>query len=339
MSIRQYTGLLLAAMVAGSGCKSSFLLKEQDAAAKNISPAALHYFNDAFVQVSDNSFRKKETDFRQLYLGAIAQMNKAVSPEDTYPAIKYLLAGINDRHSFFQPPPKNGQSVISILSSKPGNIPFEASIDNGYGIISLKSYNSVDQADQHRIADSLYAALKQMDQQLVKGVIIDFRKMEGGSTVPFLCGFAPLIHQDVLLEYVDNKGHRSRITRYKNGIYTGYRNKTTRLGYLSRYAPLALSSKPIAIITGKYTASAGEMILIAFRGLPNVKTFGEPTMGVATGKTNIFLADSAFISLASSITCDRSGQAYPGPVQPDEPADVSASANEQLMNSIRQWIR
>ncbi len=332
-----FFGALLTTLLAG--CSSTYLLDDRGASRKNISPVALRYFNEAFVQVRDQSFRKKEIDFKLLYQASLAKMEKAVAWEDTYPAIRYLLAGLNDRHSFFHVPAKDHKSLITMLSDKPGSIPFNARIDSAYGILELKSYNSVDQQDQHRIADSLYVTLKKMDDYNVKGLIIDFRKMEGGSTVPFLTGFAPLINRDILLKYVDSKGRRSYITCYKNGIYTKSGHKTTRLGYLSKYAPLKLSEKPIAIITGNYTASAGEMILIAFLGLPNVKTFGMPTLGIATGKTNIFLADSAFISLASSITCDYNGHAYPGPIQPDQYADLSTVSEDQLMRNILHWMR
>jgi hypothetical protein len=337
---RHTSGLFFGALLASlfTGCTSTYLLDDRRAARKNISPAALHYFNDAFVQVRHQSIRKKDVDFKQLYLLSLAKMEKAVSWQDTYPAIRYLLAGLNDQHSFFHPPAKAGSSLVSMLSNKPGGIPFNARIEKGYGVLELRSYNSIDQSDQHRIADSLYTTLKNMGDENIKGLIIDFRKMEGGSTLPFLTAFAPLINQYILLKYMDNEGHQSYIIRYKNGIYTKKGHKTTRLGYLSNYAPLKLSGKPIAIITGNYTASAGEMILIAFLGLPQIKTFGTPTYGVATGKSNIFLADSAFISLASSITCDRGSRPYPGPIPPDQYVDPSTVSEAQLMNDIREWI-
>ncbi|WP_343692664.1 S41 family peptidase [Chitinophaga sp.] len=303
----------------------------------NISPDALNYFNEAFKQVKTQSFKRKELDFKHLYNQSLEQMKGAKTYRDTYPAIRYLLAALQDNHSFFTPPPANGASIISQLSSKPGGIPFSASIIDGhYGLLVLKSYNSIDNADQHRIADSLYAALHQMQQQHVKGLIIDFTKMEGGSTLPFLCGFAPLIHQTVLLGYKDNKGHRTQIVQYKNGIYHKHRNKTTRLCYLTNYTPL--ESLPIAIVTGKYTASAGEMILISFLGLPNVKTFGEPTLGVPTGKTSIFLADSAFISLASSTTYDRNKNDYVTAIQPDVAFELTHLSEQELYAIAINWL-
>lgn len=304
----------------------------------NISPEALTYFNDAFNQVKKQSFKKRELNFDRLYHQSLEQMNGAKTYQDTYGAIRYLLAGLQDNHSFFAAPPKNGGSLIGQLSTKPGSTPFSASLlEGGYGLLVLRSYNSIDNADQHRIADSLYAALHHMQDQHIKGLIIDFTKMEGGSTLPFLCGFAPLINQTMLVGYKDNKGHRTQIVRYKNGIYNKDRKKTTRLCYLTHYTPL--ESLPTAIITGKYTASAGEMILISFLGLPNVKTFGEPTLGVPTGKTSIFMPDSAFISLASSTTYDRNKRDYATAIQPDVPIDLTHIPEQEVYAMAINWIR
>ncbi|MBS1566679.1 MAG: hypothetical protein JST39_20005, partial [Bacteroidetes bacterium] len=278
----------------------SFLSLSHGYAQENISPEALRYFDDAFRQVRENSYKNKTIDFDKLYKESLAKMKGAQTSRDTYDAIRYLLSGLKDNHSFFAEAPKNGESIISRLSSKPGGIPFTASIIDGqYGLLALKSYNSVDNADQRRIADSIYSVLREMQQQHVKGLIIDFTKMEGGSTLPFLCGFMPLIDKDMLLGYKDNKGHRTQMIRYKSALIFKNRRKRSTLCYLSTYTPFSqyLSNQPIAIITGKYTASAGEMILISFLGLPNVKTFGETTYGVPTGKSNIFLSDGAFISL------------------------------------------
>ena len=60
-----FLGSLLTTLLVG--CSSTYLLDDRSAADKNISPAAIHYFNDAFVQVRDQRIRKKGIDFKQLY--------------------------------------------------------------------------------------------------------------------------------------------------------------------------------------------------------------------------------------------------------------------------------
>ena len=344
--MRKYSAALFATffsflgMAHFSSCAQSQLSGSLPAAYGNISPDALRYFDDAFRQVRDHALKKKNIDFEQLYKESLEKMKNAQTYKDTYDAIRYLLASLKDNHSFFMEPPKNGGSIITQLSNKPGTIPFTASvIEREYGLLVLKSYNSTGEEELHRIADSIYAALRSMQQQGVKGLIIDFTKMEGGTTLPFLSGFSPLIDKDMLIGYKDNKGHRAQIIRYKNGIIYKNGRKRSRLCYLTDYTPFTLSRQPIAIITGKYTASAGEMVLISFLGLPNVKTFGEPTLGVPTGKTNIFLADSAFISLTSFSTYDRSKKDHAGPIQPDVSLDLGTMPEQKVYHLAMDWIK
>lgn len=83
------------------------------------------------MQVRENSYKKKEIDFDRLYKESLEKMKNAQTYTDTYDAIRYLLAGLKDNHSFFTEPPKNGGSVISKLSSKRGTIPFTTSIIDG----------------------------------------------------------------------------------------------------------------------------------------------------------------------------------------------------------------
>jgi len=282
---------------------------------RQISPDALTYFKTAFDQIERNTYYRSDIDFSTILHTAVAKIENARTYEDTYKGIEYVISELKDNHSFFRRPSKN---LIQALSDTVGSIPFETAVlDEKYGFINLKSYNSIDMSDQHQIADSLYRTLKRLGTQDVKGLIIDFRVMEGGTALPFLCGFAPLINKDLLLGYVNNKGHKTQIVRYKNGIYHKDGRSTSRLSYLTEYADLSISSLPIAIITGKYTASSGEAILISFLGLPNVRTFGHPTFGVPTGKSSIFLADSAFISLTTSATYDRNLNIYDDPIHPD----------------------
>jgi len=320
-------------------CRHTYTLTASDANRINISPAAISYYNTAFEQIRSQSIKAGKINFEQLYSSGLDHMKNARTAADTYDAIRHVLAGLQDNHSFFQAPLGEGKSIITALSTKPGSFPFTTSIVEGQiGKIVLKSYNSIDEADQHAIADSLYRAIAYMSTQQLNGLIIDFRVMEGGSAPPFLCAFAPLINKDMLLGYKDNRGHKAQITRYKNGVYYKDGRKIFRLAYLTNYTTPALSQLPIAIITGRYTASAGEMILISFLGLPNVKLFGEPTYGVPTGKSNIFLADSAFISLTSSTTYDRLGHDYDGPVLPDQKLDLSATTDEELYALVKKWM-
>ncbi|WP_041735007.1 S41 family peptidase [Dyadobacter fermentans] len=199
--------------------------------------------------------------------------------------------------------------------------------------MKLKSYNSTDAANSHRISDSLYNCLLYFDRVQVKGTIIDLREMEGGTYIPFVTGLAPLIDAEQLIGFADRNGKKSRTVRYKNGIYYQQGRKKSRLGYLSRYERPGVADLPIAVLTGQYTASSGEMILLSLKGLSQVRTFGAATYGVPTGKTNFFLSDSSMISLTNTVCCDRQKRIHSGPIQPD-----SSCAENEAMQSAKAWI-
>src|SRR4051812_26117634 len=97
------------------------------------------------ITLPGEGFCRYSFDFDQLYKESLEKMKNAQTYKDTYDAICYLLASLKDNHSFFMEPPKNGESIITQLSNKPGTIPFTASVIEGqYGLLVLKSYNSAD---------------------------------------------------------------------------------------------------------------------------------------------------------------------------------------------------
>lgn len=171
------------------------------------------------------------------------------------------------------------------------------------------------------------------DRKRVKGTIFDLREMEGGTYIPFMTGLAPLIDAEHLIGFVDRNGRKGRTVRYKNGIYYQQGRKKSRLGYLSRYERPGVADLAIAVLTGQYTASSSEMILLSLKGLPNVRTFGTATYGVRTGKAKFFLSDSSMISLTNTVCFDRQKQIHSGPIQPD-----LHCIEKEATHAAKDWI-
>jgi carboxyl-terminal processing protease len=74
-------------------------------------------------------------------------------------------------------------------------------------------------------------------------------------------------------------------------------------------------------LTGMKTASAGEAIVVAFRGRPDTRSFGLYTAGVPTGNEGFTLSDGAVIALTVGVNADRTGQTYDDRIYPDEWVD------------------
>ena len=103
------------------------------------------------------------------------------------------------------------------------------------------------------------------------------------------------------------------------------------------------SSGPIAVLTSGLTASAGEASAIFFRALPNARSFGAPTVGLTTFNVRKTLPDGAFLDITNAVDVDRSGNAYDGPIVPDEPITIDwaqiSVGNDASLQAASSWLR
>jgi C-terminal processing protease CtpA/Prc len=96
---------------------------------------------------------------------------------------------------------------------------------------------------------------------------------------------------------------------------------------------MTLRSAWVAVITGPHTASSGEIVAIAFRGRPHVRSFGQPTAGLTTANQGFKLSDGSSIALAVSLDADRTGRVYGGKLDPDEIVDDAA-----VLDVASKWL-
>lgn len=290
------------------------------------------YFDNAFKIIKNGSYKKKDIDFDELYQKALVYIKGAKNPQDTYEAIKFTLTSLKDKHSKFIYPKKN-----NILQNKEENRGFPLKphfFNNEYAVLELFSYSSLNQVQNKNIADSIYKFILRLKEDNIKNLIIDLRKMEGGSNDPFLCGLAPLINHPKLFTLVGNDNQKESTVFEKGHLYK-IRKKAKRGSlYLSNYIEDKVFLISISILTGPYTASAGEIIAIAFKGLPNVKFVGAPTYGIPTGVALFTLKDGAGIGIASSIPFDRNGKSYTSSLNPDVLLETKGLSDEEIYKNI-----
>lgn len=298
-----------------------------------ISLEAKNYFNQAFKLIKNGSYKKNQIDFAEIYQKALPYLKGAKHSKDTYEAIRFTLASLNDKHSkFFYPK----ASLANQQIDKKFVFPIKAQIfKSDYAVLGLLSYSSINTTQNKKVADSIYQFIIKLKQSNIKNLIIDLRDMEGGANDPFLCGLAPLINKTELFTYVGNNNNKQKIIFEKGYIYRI--NKKAKFGdiYLSNYIRNEdYKSFTISILTGKNTASAGEIIAIAFKNLSNVTFIGEPTYGIPTGVASISLPDGASIGLASSVPLDRNGKSYTSPLIPDIALDMFGLSDQDIFQKI-----
>lgn len=108
--------------------------------------------------------------------------------------------------------------------------------------------------------------------------------------------------------------------------------------------PYALrrQTPPVAILTDPLTASAAEMVAIAFRGRPDARSFGTPTAGVPTNVSADYLPDGAMLAISTYYTPDRAGTVYTSRIAPDEAVASDwrwfGTDRDPVLSAARDWL-
>lgn len=305
------------------------------------------YLDEVFTIVEEHSIRRDSVDFKEIKREAYARLEEyarlkiAVSIENCYPIVKIILLDLRDRHSFFM---TREQAEKWQTTSKTSDIneiiTFKGKLLNeNIGYIHMKGFGSGDSVSIQQYADSLQNQIKSIDNENLRGWIIDLRENTGGNCWPMLAGLGPILGNGVCGYFIDNKRKKSSWF-YRDGE-SGIDSITiTRLS--KQHYKLIDDSKPIAVLTGRRTASSGEVVVTAFHKRSNTRSFGESTRGLSTGNANYTLSDGSMILLTSSIYADRQGNIFGKKIEPDElitfSYDEIGKPTDEVIKRAMEWI-
>lgn len=130
--------------------------------------------------------------------------------------------------------------------------------------------------------------------------VVDLRGNDGGDMGPMYAGLSPLLPDGTALSFVSRMG-TSDVVIDGNSVTGGGTPTTTSGGKLE---------VPVAVITDDETASSAEATLLAFRGLDNVRTFGEPTAGYASANVVLDYPDGRSLMLTTAKDKARTGEEF-----------------------------
>jgi len=157
--------------------------------------------------------------------------------------------------------------------------------------------------------------MRNMDRTPVCGWMIDLRRVPGGDVWSYMAAVGPVLGEGDLGGFQYSDGKREGWT-YRNGEV--FWNNEHR--YESEIDGSVYKTKqftPVALLISPATQAAGELMLVAFQGRPDVRSFGEPTRGLPTLITHTDLSDGSSIFVSGANSFDRNGTIYNGPISPD----------------------
>ena len=250
---------------------------------------------------------------------------------DVYPAIRYLLAALNDRHSFLMPP----AATTAFNTGGAANPPFDVkALGDRIGYVNVPAYGGGEATAARNFASSAHERLAATAGQAGCGWIVDLRGNTGGNMWPMLAGLKPFLGNEPLGTFVSRE---STSPPWRAGQAVGVEPPE---------ALRVLEQAWVAVLTGPRTASSGEAVTIAFKGRPRTRSFGQPTNGLSSANGNFPLPDGAMILLTTAIEADRTGKQYGEKVDPDEivPAPAAGAppataADDATMAVATAWLK
>ncbi len=160
------------------------------------------------------------------------------------------------------------------------------------------------------------------------GWIVDLRGNTGGDALAMLSGLSPLLTDGVVAGWEKRNGKSGEVVVSGDKVKVGRRSLETDHGGKVR--------GQVAILQDGRTSHSAELVVVAFRGQPGVRSFGMPTTGNSAVRQSVPLYDGRTLQLTIGVDTDRSGVRYGGPVEPQEKAaDALSAATKWLATSCR----
>ena len=242
---------------------------------------------------------------------------------------------------------RDGQSLqINVARNKitagrdPYNPPFGQQLGEdtaGIGYIEL----TFESGTHLQYPSDLQKLMRSMDRTPVCGWVLDLRRIPGGDIWSYIAAVGPVLGEGDLGGFEYSDGRREAWT-YRNGEVfwnNEYRYESEIDG--SVYKPKRVT--PVALLVSPATQAAGELMLVAFQGRADVRSFGEPTRGLPTLITHTDLSDGSKLLVSGANSFDRYGTIYNGPIAPDVfvQTDWSIFGTEQdpVILAAMDWLQ
>ncbi|MCX2473430.1 S41 family peptidase [Pedobacter sp. MC2016-05] len=174
----------------------------------------------------------------------------------------------------------------------------------GYILMPAMVFFDLSAENIHKIAQPMYdqiAAIKNNNK--IEGWIVDLRFNTGGNSMPMLLALYDFLGDNKIWGVMDVNKKPQSVDELRSGNYL-FENK--KMSYIKPSGALLDQSK-VAVLTGVFTASSGEVTAIAFKGRPNTKFIGEATYGATTANIYWPLPFDATMALTTSYYSDRNG--------------------------------
>ncbi len=264
----------------------------------------------------------------EAYEAELANINPANYSPDSL-MVPYILTfykflrEAGDMHSFYMGPIASTK-MKQVQDSVP--LPEVSLLDDHTGYIKVPQLMTSNPGLIVKYTDSLRSQIQHLDNKTeIRAWVVDLRNNGGGTMWPMIAGLNPLIPDGIAGYFIDD--------RSRSSIWKSMSRNPENVGNVKTIYKCRNPNSKIAVLFNERTASSGEMTIISFLGLPNVKTFGTPSAGFTTANQTIPLSNGGFLYLATSFSADRNKKIYKGRLQPEV-----LVPEERILEAARHWL-
>ncbi|HEY0679271.1 MAG TPA: S41 family peptidase [Chitinophagaceae bacterium] len=296
---------------------------------------ATRLLDEAFVVMQKHYYKKDSVQWDELVNSAKSRLNNSTDCETAYETLEWCFKQIKEKHSFILPPVKAARYNGNVNSStEPAPIdeligPLKHELaEQDIAYIDVPWVSTADNKICTEFAENLQQLIADYDKKGINKWIIDLRNNTGGNCWPMLAGLGPLLG-DGIHGYFVSSDEKIPFSYQQGNMMQGKYSRCT----VNNPYTMSGSKRTIVVLTGPNTASAGEIVALAFKGKDNVYLFGQPTAGLTTANATYKLSDGSVLVLTVCKEADRNGNIYEGKIQPDKMISPAINAGKDAVKS------
>ncbi|WP_171036561.1 S41 family peptidase [Dyadobacter sediminis] len=307
------------------------------------------YAEYALHIAEQNALNRKDVDWVKLNKMALRMTEDVTSADQLIPVLQLILQNLRDKHGFvFFNSKSMGYETDDFKNISPALR--QAAYGNDKDIVSVRISDSVAYLRIPKFVDSQPGMDKKYNEEIQRQVcvlmdknvsswIVDLRLNYGGNMFAMLGGLNKLFGDGKIGSFTDKDGKESGGWIMKGGDFYEQQEQKTSSGIKCN---ARLKPGKIAILTGPVTASSGEAVAVALRGLNNSKIFGEPTKGFTSSLSGLNVGKGIVLFISTGYYSDGKGRVYNHGVTPDIPIKDGDNFNDILkdkkVTAAIKWI-
>ena len=323
---------IFAAAILASVFLDSVIVQGQTSA-DHMGPAAKAELDKALDILSSRHINRGSVDWAEIRQSAYILAANAETASDAYPVIYAVIKRLGEKHthlvtaSVFQA--EMTGAAVNGVKPPPLLMPTSTRLSDSMLMVTVPGFSLGEDANRKYVS-ALRTAFNGAASEHICRFIVDLRGNTGGSMGPMIAGTASLLGRAPYGYWSDGVTIGAPWDAPDHPLVLGQNTPPTP------YAEPAIPRDHVftAVLIDSRTASAGEDTAVAFKGVPNVRFFGENSAGYVTANTTDVLPDGAALAVSVAWIADRNKHIYRDYVSPDE----MTPPGEATVGAAKAWL-